>query len=103
MDNAALIIGAGIAGLASGCYVWMNEYDTRIFEMHDKPGGLCTSWTRKGYTIDWCLHWLVGSAPGPGFHRIWQELGAVQGRSFVEYEGFVLVAASHLLRCPIAT
>ena len=29
--------------------------------MHDKPGGLCTSWKRKGYTIDGCIHWLVGT------------------------------------------
>jgi len=31
--------------------------------MHDKPGGLCTSWKRKGFKIDGCIHWLVGSSP----------------------------------------
>ena len=41
-----IIIGAGIAGLAAGCYAQMNGYQTCIFEMHTLPGGLCTAWTR---------------------------------------------------------
>ncbi len=73
------IIGAGIAGLAAGCYGQMNGYDTQLFELHDKPGGLCTAWKRQGYTFDGCLHWLVGTRPGSAFNRIWQELGAGQG------------------------
>ncbi|MCK4323768.1 MAG: NAD(P)/FAD-dependent oxidoreductase, partial [Armatimonadetes bacterium] len=56
MDKSIIIIGAGIAGLSAGCYARMNGYRTTIFEMHDKPGGLCTSWKRRGYTIDGCLH-----------------------------------------------
>ena len=57
--KSIIIIGAGIAGLSAGCYGQMNNYQTRIFEMHNLPGGLCTSWKRQGYTIDGCLHWLV--------------------------------------------
>ena len=59
-DKSIIIIGAGIAGLSTGCYGQMNGYRTRIFEMHNLPGGLCTSWQRQGYTIDGCLAWLVG-------------------------------------------
>jgi phytoene dehydrogenase-like protein len=88
MDKSIIIIGAGIAGLAAGCYGQMNGYPTRIFEKHDRPGGLCTSWKRKDYTIDGCLHWLVGSSPGNSFYRIWQELGAVQGRRMIDHEEF---------------
>jgi hypothetical protein len=73
--KSVIVVGAGIAGLATGCYAQMNDYSTRIVEMHDKPGGLCTSWQRRGYTIDLCIHWLVGSKPGTGFHRLWQEIG----------------------------
>jgi len=47
--RSIVIIGAGIAGLSTGCYAQINGYDTTILEMHDKPGGMCTSWTRKGY------------------------------------------------------
>jgi len=88
MSKSIIIIGAGLAGLAAGCYGQMNGYKTRIFEMHDKPGGVCTAWKRKGYTIDGCIHWLVGSREGKDPYYIWEELGAVQGRKFVDYDEF---------------
>lgn len=88
MTQSIIIIGAGIAGLSAGCYAQMNGYQTRIFEMHDKPGGLCTAWKRKGYTFDGCLFWLVGSRAGTAINRIWQELGAVQGRRFIDHDVF---------------
>jgi len=62
MVKSIIIVGGGIGGLSAGCYAQMNSYRTQIFEMNDKPGGLCTAWQRKGYTIDGCLCWLVGSA-----------------------------------------
>ncbi len=88
MEKTLLVIGAGIAGLSAGCYGRMNGYRTRIFEMHDKPGGLCTSWQRHGYTIDGCVHWLVGSAPGIEMYRIWEELGTVQKQQMINHEEF---------------
>jgi phytoene dehydrogenase-like protein len=57
-----IIIGAGLAGLSTGCYAQMNGYCTQIFEMHSKPGGLCTVWKRKGYTIG-TPGWVMGSKP----------------------------------------
>jgi len=90
-----LIIGAGIAGLSAGCYGQMSNYRTSVFEMHDAPGGLCTSWHRKGYTIDGCLHWLVGTAPSSGLYRMWEELGAIQGRCFINHEEFVRIEGLH--------
>ena len=87
-DKSVIVIGAGIAGLSAGCYAQMNGYKSRIFEMHDKPGGLCTAWQRKGYTVDGCLHWLVGSAPGNDFYGMWQELGMLHGQSVINMEQF---------------
>ena len=91
MSESIIIIGGGIAGLATGCYGQMNGYRTQIFEMHDKPGGLCTSWKRKGYTFDGCIHWLCGSKTGSGFNRVWLELGALQGRQIVDHEEFIRI------------
>jgi len=85
MEKSIMIVGAGIAGLSTGCYARMNGYASTIFEMHDKPGGLCTAWKRKGYTWDISMHMLVGSRGG-AFHRMWQELGALQGTQFVYHE-----------------
>jgi phytoene dehydrogenase-like protein len=91
VTESIIIIGAGIAGLSAGCYGQMNGYSTQVFELHDKPGGLCTAWKRYGrnasaYTFDGCIHWLVGSKAGTSFNRIWQELGALQGRQIVDHE-----------------
>ena len=90
-DKSIIIIGAGIAGLSTGCYAQMNGYRTHIFELHDKPGGLCTAWKRKGYTFDGCIHHLAGSGPNSGIHHIWQELGAVQGREMIYRDTLVQV------------
>jgi len=94
MEKSIIIIGAGIAGLSAGCYALMNGYGAEIFELHDKPGGLCTSWKRKDFIIDGCLHWLVGSSPANNFYQAWQELGAVQGRKFIDHEVYLQVKDS---------
>jgi phytoene dehydrogenase-like protein len=88
-DKSIIIIGAGFAGLSTGIYAQMNGYKTQIFEMHDQPGGLCTSWKRKGYTIDGCIHWLVGSSPTSSFNSLWHEVGIAQGRQFLNSDQFV--------------
>ena len=88
-DNSIIIIGAGFAGLSAGIYAQMNGYKTQIFEMHDLPGGLCTAWKRKGYTIDGCIHWLVGSSPESGMYRYWQEVGIAQGREFINLDEYM--------------
>ncbi|MGA1793814.1 MAG: phytoene desaturase family protein [Thermoplasmatota archaeon] len=89
-ERSIIIIGAGLAGLSAGCYAQMNGYRTQIFEMHNLPGGLCTSWKRKGYIFDGCIHFLMGSRTG-SLHRFYEELGAVQGRKIVQNEEFLNV------------
>jgi len=88
-DNSIIIIGAGFAGLSAGIYAQMNGYRTQIFEMHSLPGGLCTAWKRKGYTIDGCIHWLVGSSPRSGMYRYWKEVGIAHGRQFINLEEYL--------------
>ncbi len=91
MEKSIIIIGAGLAGLSAGCYSQMNGYRSKIFEMdNSKPGGLCTSWKRKEYLIDGCIHWLEGSRTG-ALNRFYQELGAVQDRRMVDSEEFIRV------------
>ena len=93
-ETDILIIGAGIAGLAAGCYAQMNGYRTRIYELHNLPGGLCTAWERKGYVFEGCIHYLFGSGPGQPFHSLWEELGTVQGRRFIHHEEMMRISGS---------
>ncbi len=78
MAQKIVIIGAGLAGLSAGCYAQMNGFETEIYEMHDKPGGLCTAWQRRGYTIDYAIHDLTGPNPDSALHFLWEELGALK-------------------------
>lgn len=87
-SKSIIIIGGGIAGLSAGCYAQMNGYRSTIFELHDLPGGLCTAWERKGYIFDGCIHYLFGSGEGQPFNNLWHELGAVQGRAFVNHQEY---------------
>lgn len=73
-DKKVIIIGAGIAGLCAGSYLQMNGYNTEIFELHNKPGGLCTSWKRGDYIFDGCIHSLGGTNPNYNLYKYWNEL-----------------------------
>lgn len=91
-----IIIGAGVAGLAAGCYLQMNGYKTRIFEMGKLPGGVCTSWKRKSYIFDGCINWLVGSGPAKSspakkLNTVWNELHALDGKEIVNYDIFTRI------------
>lgn len=95
MSDSVIIVGAGIAGLAAGCYAQMNGYASQIFELHDLPGGLCTAWDRKGYVIDGCIHYLFGTAPGQPFHQLWHELGVLEDRPIINHEELMRVVDSN--------
>ncbi|MFW6148002.1 MAG: phytoene desaturase family protein [Thermodesulfobacteriota bacterium] len=87
-NNKVIIIGAGVSGLCAGSYLQMNGYDTEIFELHDIPGGLCTAWDRKGYTFDFCIHWLMGSSPSMPLYALWNELIDMEKLAFVDHDIF---------------
>lgn len=90
-----IVIGAGLAGLATGCYAQMSGLETRIFEKHVLPGGCCTAWSRDGYLFDYCIDWLIGTAEAGAAHRIWRELGALDGKSVTHFDVFNRVVDEH--------
>ncbi|MGB3862158.1 MAG: NAD(P)-binding protein, partial [Candidatus Aminicenantaceae bacterium] len=90
-EKSIIIIGGGIAGLSAGCYARLNHYRTQIFEQDARPGGLNTSWERGPFTINGGLAFLMGSGPGVGFYRIWEELGVVPKMRMIDYEYFLIV------------
>lgn len=93
MAKSIIIIGAGMGGMSAGIYGQMNGYETQIFEMHVKPGGQCTSWRRKGYTFDPCIHHFFGCRPGTSVNQMWHELGALP-RELVKIEECTAVASA---------
>ena len=77
--RSIVIIGGGIAGLSAGIFARANGFETTILEKHTLLGGECTGWDRKGYHIDGCIHWLVGTKEGTPMNDLWKSVGALDG------------------------
>jgi phytoene dehydrogenase-like protein len=88
--KSVIIIGAGIAGLSAGIYARRNGYDATIYELHYLPGGMCTSWKRRGFTFEGCMHYvgLVGSSPAHVYYQLWEELGVVPHTKMIHHDVF---------------
>ena len=90
MQKKVIIIGAGIAGLSAAFYSRRRGYEVTVYEQGNCPGGVSTSWIRRGFTFDGGIHWLVGSSPSlQPFHKRWIETGALQANNPVVCADFV--------------
>ena len=91
MNKKLIVIGAGVAGLAAGIYARLNDFDSVIYESHDIAGGVCTSWKRKDFIIDGCLHWLMIDTPGTPTYDTWRELGILEECRFLPIDVFLVI------------
>jgi len=62
--SKALIIGSGIAGIASALYLNKKGYEVTVFEANDYPGGKLHAFKKDGYRFDagpslFTMPWLV--------------------------------------------
>ncbi len=73
--KSVIIIGAGMAGLSAGVYAQSNGYRTRMFEHHAVPGGVVTTWKRKGYTVNYAPHFMWDARPGEPIYDLYQDTG----------------------------
>ncbi|MGD8397438.1 MAG: NAD(P)/FAD-dependent oxidoreductase, partial [Anaerolineae bacterium] len=87
-DNSVIIIGAGLAGLASGCFAQLNGYRSHIFEHHSQPGGVAAWWKRGDYLIDGGIHFLMSHKPGTALYDLYHILGILPGTAVVEIDTF---------------
>ena len=72
-----LIIGAGTAGLSAGISARLNGMDAVVCESHNIAGGCLSYWSRRGFHIDNCIHWLTGTNPNTPEYKMWRELGVL--------------------------
>jgi phytoene desaturase len=97
--KSLIIIGAGLAGLSTGCYAQMNGYRSHIYEHHTLPGGVCTAWQRGGYTLDGCIHWLMSCQPGTEFRKLYDELGVFEDNRLMPVTRFASFRDETTGRC----
>ena len=77
-SHKAVVIGAGISGLTTAVYLQRSGIQTLLLEKAAGPGGVSTSWKRKGYTFEGGVHWLIGAKEEIPLHQIWKETGALR-------------------------
>jgi phytoene desaturase len=98
--KSVIIIGAGLAGLSTGCYAQMNGYQSRIFEHHSQPGGVAAAWRRGEYLIDGGIHFVMGHKPGTALHDTYRQLGIIPANRFLDlthYGRFIHEGSGHSL------
>lgn len=97
-EKSIIIIGAGLAGLSTGCYAQMNGYQSHMFEHHSVPGGVAAAWKRQGYLIDGGIHFVMGHKPGTALYELYRELGVTPATHCVDmttYGRFADEASGH--------
>lgn len=77
ISKKIVIIGGGIAGLSAGIYARLAGFEVEIYDKNAIPGGECIGWSRKGYHIDNCIHWLTGTRKGTELYDVWKTVGAL--------------------------
>ena len=71
-EKKAVIIGAGIGGLATSIFLAKNGYSVEIFEKNSAPGGRCGQFIRDGHRFDLGATMLMM----PGIYRdVFSSLG----------------------------
>lgn len=85
-----IIVGGGISGLTAGIYAQLNGFKSIILEQHSLAGGLCSYWERKGFHIDNCVHWLVGSRRGSDLNNLWRNTHVITHDAPIQTSDFFM-------------
>jgi phytoene dehydrogenase-like protein len=93
-QHSLIVIGAGVAGLATACYARQNGFAVTVFEQQRQPGGICAGWQRGEYRFEHGPRHLFGSAADSPLHHIWRELDALDPAAVNHPTTFVRVEST---------
>ena len=88
MAKSVAIIGAGLAGLSAGIFARLNGYEAHIFEHANQPGGVSSTWQRKGYTIDGGIHFYMGYHPSGPEYPLYRVLGVADQENYLPLNNY---------------
>lgn len=89
MGKKVIVIGAGAAGMSAAVYLRKYGFAVQVLEQGERPGGLCTTWVREGFSFESCLYWVFGTNPASSFYPLWEELGIFRRLEFHHFENFM--------------
>lgn len=78
-----IIVGAGVGGLTSGALLAKRGLKVLLLEKNNFVGGYCSSFERKGFLFDSCVHWFSGCGPGSFIDKIFKKIGVEM--DFIKY------------------
>ena len=84
----AIIIGAGLGGLTSGCILSQSGKKVLVIEQHNKAGGFATNFKRKGFTFEAALHNMGSFFEYESFYKIMNELNVMDKFNFISFNEF---------------
>ena len=94
--RSALVVGAGIGGLATAVRLAHAGWDVTVLEQHDQPGGRAGRWESEGFTFD----------TGPSLVMMteyWQKLFSDVGRRLEDYLTLVQIDPCYRIHFPDGT
>jgi all-trans-retinol 13,14-reductase len=74
MSFDAIVVGAGLGGLAAAATLAKHGRRVHVIEPHDKVGGFATNFRRRKYRMEAGIHMLPGSFPGSQSQEVLQFL-----------------------------
>jgi prolycopene isomerase len=93
-DYDAIIIGAGIGGLATGSLLAQQGRKILVLDRHNKPGGYATNFERNGFTFDVALHALNDAKPGSPSYRCLEACGVADRVTFIPQKNIYRLVAN---------
>lgn len=92
MGKQIVVIGGGLAGLTAGIELLQKGHKVTLIEKNDYVGGLCSGYDVKGYYIDTCIHWLMGTKHTNEIHEIWKNIDAfTSDTKIIKLDNFVVI------------
>jgi phytoene dehydrogenase-like protein len=82
----AIVIGAGVGGLAAAAYLGKLGLDVLALEQAEEPGGLLRPHKFGDYQFNWAVHYVGMCRPGQMLHRALSELDLDASELFCEFE-----------------
>ncbi|MEN8135902.1 MAG: FAD-dependent oxidoreductase [Thermodesulfobacteriota bacterium] len=87
----AVIVGGGIGGLVTACYLIKAGQKVSLIEAETEPGGLCRTIRKDNLTWNTSLYSLRGCQPGGPFHEILSELDLDDEITFIHSKRSYLI------------
>jgi len=83
-----IVVGAGMGGLTSALKLASCGKKILVLERHSSPGGVASSFKRKGFLFESVLHYVDGLAPGGQIRAFLDDYGVSQKLDYIDIKEF---------------